>query len=349
MSPGFSGGVHPPENKHTENHAIEVMPAPRRVFIPFSQHAGKPARPLVKKDEMVRIGTMIGEADGLISASVHSSIAGKVIGLDDYFHPVLGSASCCVIESVNGDEWEEGIKEKHDYRALDKKQMLEIIRNAGIVGMGGAAFPTHVKLSPPGDKKIDTLIINGCECEPMLTGDHRLMLEYPAGIAEGARIFQRILGAGKLIFGIEDNKRDAVRAFAAEGMEVTVLRTKYPQGAEKQLIRAILNREVPRAGLPCGSECRNLLRGFSGAAVSQAVDRPCVNRRRRRGERTQKFTGAHRHAGAGNNQFLRRLYRATGADRIRRSDDGASPIRRECPGDQRHIRNTGLERAPAPG
>ncbi len=255
MFKGFAGGVHPPENKHTEKNPIEVIPAPKKVYIPLSQHTGKPSRPLVKKDDVVKIGTKIGEADGLISASVHSSISGKVVNLEEYYHPVLGKSLCCVIESSNSEEWEEGIREKHDYRDLDEKQMIGIIRDAGIVGMGGAAFPTHVKLSPPKDKKIDTLIINGCECEPMLTADHRLMLEYPAGITEGARIFKKILGAKRLIFGIENNKSDAAKAFKNEGMEVALLKTKYPQGAEKQLIKAILNREVPRGGLPMDVGC----------------------------------------------------------------------------------------------
>lgn len=255
MLRGFSGGIHPPENKHTESHDIEVMPAPKRVFIHFSQHTGKPAKPLVAKDDLVKIGTKIGDNDGFISASVHSSLAGKVIDIIDHPHPVVGASLCCVIESTNGEEWEAGVKEKYDYDQLTTKELVEAVQDAGIVGLGGAAFPTHVKLSPPEDKPIDTLIINGCECEPILTADHRLMLEYPMGMIEGARLFKKIVGAESLLFAVEDNKKDAAQVLRNEGVDVRLLKTKYPQGAEKQLIKALVRREVPRGGLPMDVGC----------------------------------------------------------------------------------------------
>lgn len=255
MFSGFSGGVHTPENKYTEDLAIETVPPPKRVFIPFSQHTGKPAKPLVKKDDVVKTGTKIGEGEGFISVPIHASISGKVISLVSHPHPVLGCSLCCVIESTGEEEWERGIKENKNYENLAKNELVDIIKEAGVVGLGGAAFPTHVKLSPPVEKPIDTLIINGCECEPMLTADHRLMLEQPLGIIGGAKIFQKILGATNLFFGIEDNKKDAAEIFMKEGLEVRILKTKYPQGAEKQLIKAILNREVPRGGLPMDVGC----------------------------------------------------------------------------------------------
>jgi electron transport complex protein RnfC len=255
MAKGFAGGVHPPELKFTEDHAIEVVPFPKRVFIPFSQHTGKQAKPIVQVGESVRIGTKLGEADGFISAPVHASISGKIAKIDVFPHPVLGSALCCMIESTDGEEWERGVKEKYDYERLSTSELITLIREAGIVGLGGAAFPTHVKLSPPENKPIDTLIINGCECEPMLTADHRLMLEYPIGIIEGARLFQKIVGAKALLFAVEDNKKDAAEILRREGVTVEVLKTKYPQGAEKQLIKAIMNREVPRGGLPMDVGC----------------------------------------------------------------------------------------------
>ncbi len=255
MFTGFAGGVHPPENKHTEEDAIQVMPAPKRVYIHLSQHTGKPARPLVQKDDVVKIGQKIGEADGFISATIHASISGKVVAIESCPHPVLGSSTCCVIESSNGEVWDESVSEKPDDEDLSKEELLQLIRNAGIVGLGGAAFPTHVKLAPPPEKPIDTLIINGCECEPMLTADHRLMLEYPVGIVQGARMFQKIVGAKNLIIGIEDNKKDASKILKKEGVSVRLLKTKYPQGAEKQLIKALLNREVPRGGLPMDVGC----------------------------------------------------------------------------------------------
>lgn len=255
MLRGFSGGVHPPENKFTEARAINVMPPPKRVYIHFSQHTGKPARPLVEKGDVVKIGTKIGEGDGFISASVHASISGKVVVLESCPHPVLGSSLCCVIESTNSEEWDDTIEEKDDYENMSKKELLEIIKESGIVGLGGAAFPTHVKLSPPSDKPIDTLIINGCECEPMLTADHRLMLEHSGEVIAGAKIFRKILNAENLIFGIEDNKKDAAKKLRKQGINGELLKTKYPQGAEKQLIKALIGREVPRGGLPMDVGC----------------------------------------------------------------------------------------------
>ncbi|KPK62928.1 hypothetical protein AMJ83_09225 [candidate division WOR_3 bacterium SM23_42] len=251
----FAGGVHPPEDKNTEDRAIEVMPAPKKVYIPFSQHTGKPAKPLVQKDDEVKIGTRIGELDGFISASVHASISGKVLGIVEHPHPIVGTSLACVIESNNSEDWIGDLQTDQDTDKLTRTQILDAVKEAGIVGLGGAAFPTHVKLSPPKEKKIDTLIINGCECEPVLTADHRLMLEYTAQIIEGAQLFQRVLDARTLIFAIEDNKRDAGELFRKTGVEVVQLKTKYPQGAEKQLIKAILKREVPRGGLPMDVGC----------------------------------------------------------------------------------------------
>ncbi len=251
----FSGGVHPPENKSTESCAIDIMPVPKRVYIPFSQHTGKPAKPLVKKGDEVKIGSVIGEADGFISASVHASVSGKVVDMIDHPHPVVGSSFCCVIESNDSEDWIPELRGELETDGIDRQELIQKIKDAGIVGLGGAAFPTHVKLSPPKDKKIDTLIINGCECEPVLTADHRLMLEYTKSIIEGARIFARILDARDLIFGIEDNKKDAISLFVKEGVRVVQLKTKYPQGAEKQLIKAVLGRKVPRGGLPMDVGC----------------------------------------------------------------------------------------------
>ncbi|MBE0432451.1 electron transport complex subunit RsxC [candidate division WOR-3 bacterium] len=251
----FAGGVHPPEQKNTEHSAIEVMPPPKIAYIPFAQHTGKPARPIVKKGDEVKIGTKIGEPDGFISASVHASISGKVIDITDHPHPVTGSSLCCIIESNNSEEWIADLRGERDVSDLPGPELLAAVKEAGIVGLGGAAFPTHVKLSPPKDRKIDTLVVNGCECEPVLTADHRLMVEDAGSIVEGARIFQKILDAPNLIFGIEDNKKDAIELFGKQGVQVFKLRTKYPQGAEKQLIKAILRREVPRGGLPMDVEC----------------------------------------------------------------------------------------------
>ncbi|UCD05734.1 MAG: electron transport complex subunit RsxC [candidate division WOR-3 bacterium] len=279
MLSGFAGGVHPSENKETGECTIEVMPAPKKVYIPFSQHTGKPAIPLVKKGDDVKIGMKIGEADGLISASVHASISGKVIDIVDHPHPVIGSACSCIIESSDTEEWVKEVNAERDPASLTGKQLVDVIKEAGIVGLGGAAFPTHVKLSPPKEKRIDTLLINGCECEPVLTADHRLMLEHAATIIEGAKIFQRILDVQNLIFAIEDNKKDAVATFKQEGVSVAELKTKYPQGAEKQLIKAILKREVPRGGLPMDVGCVVHNVGTCHAALIAAkYGRPLIDR-----------------------------------------------------------------------
>jgi len=251
----FRGGIHLPGDKRTKNAVIEIMPHPKRVYIHFLQHIGNPASPLVKKGDIVKTGTKIAESNGYMSVPVHSSISGRVTAITNHPHPTLGLAHCCVIESTNSEEWEDVVKERQDYENLTKEELISLIREAGLVGMGGAVFPTHVKLSPPPGKTIDTLIINGCESEPMLTGDYRLMLEYPTGIVEGAHIFQKILDARKLIIVIEDNKLDVAEVLKKEGIEIKILKTKYPQGAEKQLIKAVLNREVPRDGLPMDVGC----------------------------------------------------------------------------------------------
>ena len=252
----FPGGVHPYEGKKfTEKKQIEVLPSPQKVFIPLQQHIGAPTTPLVEKGQEVKAGEKIGEVNGFVSTPVHASIAGKVTGIEDIDHPVSGRGQAIVIEKGETEQWVDSIKLDEKYLNLSAKEMRDRIKEAGLAGMGGATFPTHVKLSPPPDKKIDVLILNGIECEPYLTADHRLMLEYPGDIVKGMRIMMKILGVKRGIIGIESNKPDAVKVMLdaikdEEGMEVNVFPVKYPQGAEKQLIKAALNREVPSGGLP---------------------------------------------------------------------------------------------------
>jgi len=252
----FPGGVHPYEGKKfTEKKQIEVLPSPQKVFIPLQQHIGAPTTPLVEKGKEVKAGEKIGEVNGFVSTPVHASIAGKVTGIEDIDHPVSGRGQAIVIEKGETEQWVDSIKLDEKYLDLSAKEMRDRIKEAGLAGMGGATFPTHVKLSPPPDKKIDVLILNGIECEPYLTADHRLMLEYPGDIVRGMRIMMKILGVKRGIIGIESNKPDAVKVMLdaikdEEGMEVNVFPVKYPQGAEKQLIKAALNREVPSGGLP---------------------------------------------------------------------------------------------------
>ncbi|MBE0460995.1 MAG: electron transport complex subunit RsxC [Candidatus Aminicenantes bacterium] len=251
----FPRGIHPPEYKDiTANKPIEVMPPPEKVFIPLHQHFGKPAQPLVKKGDAVCVGQKIGEGQGLFSASVHSSISGKVLSVEDYFHPLGMPILTVSIENDGEDRPLQEIEKTEEPLSLSPKELCNKVKDAGIVGLGGAAFPTAVKLSPPKDKPVDMIIINGCECEPFLTADYRLMLEFTDDILMGAELARIATGAKRIIVGIEDNKKDAYALFqeksAGKSIDVQLLKTKYPQGAEKNLIYALLRREVPRGGLP---------------------------------------------------------------------------------------------------
>jgi electron transport complex protein RnfC len=255
---GFRGGVHPKEHKHsTEHKPVEAMPLPGRAWLPMSQHTGAPSKPLVAKGDEVKTGQVIGEAGGAISVPTHASVSGKVADVVPLPHPLFGRrVPTVVIDSDGNDTLCESIGER-DYSGFSRDQVLEAIRAAGIVGLGGAAFPTHFKLNPPKEKKIDCLLVNGCECEPFLTADHRVMLEQPEEMVEGVRIIARALGVERVIIAVEDNKPDAIdRVRSAAGdIEVRRLKTKYPQGAEKQLIKACLGREVPSGGLPMDVGC----------------------------------------------------------------------------------------------
>ena len=255
----FEGGVHPFEGKEfTEKKPIENLPTPRTVFIPLQQHIGAPTKPLVAKGDEVKAGQKIADATGFVSVPIHASISGKVKGILDVLHPVSGRGKAIVIErgeEESGEEWIEDFALDEDYLNLSTQEMRDRIKEAGLAGLGGATFPTHVKLSPPPDKKIDVAILNGAECEPYLTADHRLMLEHAEEIIKGLEIIMKILGVERGIVGIENNKKDAaeamVRAAASyKNIQIAVLPVKYPQGAEKQLIKALLNREVPTGGLP---------------------------------------------------------------------------------------------------
>lgn len=250
------GGVHPPEYKGlTKGMAIENLPAPALVYIPMSQHTGAPARPVVGEGDTVEKGQLLAEAGGYVSANMHAPVSGRVKAAQKIQNLLGVFVDHVVIENDGGERWAEGMNRPREWQGLSAEAMREIVLSAGIVGMGGAAFPTHVKLNPPGDKKIDTLVINGAECEPYLTCDYRLMLERADGIAGGISILKKILRVARVIVGIEANKADAaekMRAALASDPSVMVelLKVKYPQGAEKQMISSVLRREVPSGGLP---------------------------------------------------------------------------------------------------
>lgn len=251
----FPHGSHPPEYKDsTAEKKLEILPPPERVYIPLHQHFGNPAEPLIKKGEEVLLGQKIGEASSLFSASIHASVSGKVLSVDGHTHPLGRPVLTVVIANDGEDNLLPELSETDDPFSLEPRQIRQKVKDAGIVGLGGAAFPTAVKLTPPKDKLIDTVIINGCECEPLLTADYRLMLEYPNDILRGAELVKIATGAERVFVGIEDNKRkafDLLKKKATQiSAEVFLVKTKYPQGAEKNLIYALLKREVPRGGLP---------------------------------------------------------------------------------------------------
>ena len=252
----FRGGVHPPQLKQlTEDKPLEVMPAPERAIIPLLQHFGRPAKPLVAKGSDVLVGQKIGEADSLFSACVHSSVSGKVLSVDAHPHPGGNQVLAVTVANDGQDRASPLTAAGKDPFSLSPDEIRQKVKEAGVVGLGGAAFPTAVKLFPPKDKPVDTVIINGCECEPMLTSDYRLMLEAPEAILNGAQIVRIATGAKRMIIGIEDNKKKAFEVLKEKMngdncTQVSLLKTKYPQGAEKNLIYALLRREVPRGGLP---------------------------------------------------------------------------------------------------
>jgi len=253
----FRGGIHPPTCKERTNHGhIEVAPPPSRVIIPVAQHIGAPADVVVKKKEQVKRGQVIATAKGFVSAPIHASISGTVKEIGPAYSATGQWVECVTIESDGADAWLDGLLvDRPDYLELPPAELREIIHQAGIVGLGGATFPSHVKLAPPAEKPIHTVILNGVECEPYLTADHLLMLERGAEVIAGLRLIMRVVGAKEGVIGIEANKPDAIRhlqelTHGDPALRVAALQVKYPQGGEKQLIYAVTKREVPSGGLP---------------------------------------------------------------------------------------------------
>jgi len=281
----FRGGVHPSGRKDlTSAKAIEEFPAPEFVCLPMVQHIGAPCKPAVAKGDYVKLGQVVGEPQGFVSVPVHASVSGKVRSVEMASHP-LGKKSLAVfIENDGKDTWEEGLNIQRNVDDFSPSEILEIIRNCGIAGLGGATFPTHVKLKIPEGKSVDSLVVNGAECEPFLTADDRLMREEAPAVIAGVRILMKSLGVSRALVGIEENKPDAFRAMAAAaeawaGITVRSLPVKYPQGAEKQLIKVLTGRTVPAGGLPLdiGCVCVNV---GTARAVYEAVRfaRPLVER-----------------------------------------------------------------------
>lgn len=279
----FDGGLHPPDSKHySEDKAIERCPLPELLIIPAAQHIGAPAEICVAVGDQIKKGQVIATAKGFVSVPIHASTSGEVVAVEPRLHPIGKLLPAVVIKPDGKDQWLDSLQ-KNDPEQLDVATLKNLIRDAGVVGMGGATFPAHVKLSPPEGKKIDTLILNGVECEPYLTADHRMMLEESARIIDGIKIICKILNLKTAIIGIEVNKPDAIEKLTTEcaphNIQVQPLKVQYPQGAEKQLIDACTGRQVPSGGLPmdCGVVVQNV---STCAAISDAIrlGQPLVER-----------------------------------------------------------------------
>lgn len=251
------GGVHPEENKFSAGKPIETLAVPKIASIPVAQHLGAPAVPIVKPGDKVKVGQLIAKSEGFISANIHSSVSGTVKKIEQ-IPDASGYKKVAIIIEVEGDEWIEDIDRSENIVSeitYSKEEIIQKIADAGIVGLGGATFPTHVKLNIPKGKKAELIIINAVECEPYLTCDHQLMLEKGEEIITGVRLLMKALDVNRAIIGIENNKPDAIEnlqkiASQYQGIEVQALEVKYPQGGEKQLVKALIDREVPSGGIP---------------------------------------------------------------------------------------------------
>lgn len=280
------GGVHPPENKLSADKAIEPLAIPKQAFVPLNQNLGAPGIAQVAKGDEVKVGQLLAKGEAFISSNVHSPVSGKVLKIDNVQDPT-GYKRPAIVINVDGDEWLENIDRSEQLVKdikLNQKEIVDKIHEMGIVGLGGATFPSHVKLMVPDGKKAEVLIINGVECEPYLTADHRLMVEKGDEILLGTSILMKGLGVDRAIIGIENNKPDAIRNMTElaknyPGIEVCPLKVKYPQGGEKQLIKATINREVPSGKLPIevGAVVNNVGTAY---AVYEAVqkNKPLIER-----------------------------------------------------------------------
>lgn len=288
------GGIHPKERKISAGKSIQSITIPKQVIIPMGQHIGAPCQPIVKKGDKVKVGTLIGKSVGYVSANIHSPVSGIVLKIDKALDS-SGYRRDAIFINCEGDEWEESIDRSEAIIkecVLTSQDILKKIQDAGIVGMGGATFPTHVKLTPPPGTKPEVLIINGVECEPYLTSDHAVMMDKAEEIMVGTTIVMKALNVKRAIIGIEDNKKDAIALFKKlrkdyPQIEVEPLKVQYPQGGEKQLIDALIKRQVPSGALPIsvGAVVQNVGTVF---AIYEAVqkNKPLI-------ERVVTVTGDH--------------------------------------------------------
>ncbi len=288
MAYTFRGGIHPGTHADpgfkaaTNTKPIEMMPAPDLVILPVSMHIGAPATPIVKVGDIVDMGQMVAEATVPMSAPVHASVSGKVIAVEPRLHQNGSKVMSIVIENDKEDRLHESVH-PYDFEAMSTEERIEHIRTGGIVGHGGATFPTHIKIQS-GIGKVDTIIMNGAECEPFITSDHRLMLERPEEIIEGMRLLVKILGVKQALIGIEENKSDTFpgieKLIAGDPvLKLCPLKCRYPQGAEKQLINAVTGREVPSGKLPADAGCAVFNTDTAGAVYRRfATGMPVIRR-----------------------------------------------------------------------
>ncbi len=281
------GGIHPPENKLSAGMPIETLQMPREVIIPLGQHIGAPAVAAVQKGDIVRVGTVIARSGGFVSANIHSSVSGKVTKIESIFDASGYKRPAVFIAVDEEDTWEEDIDRSPDLVKtcdLSQREIIDRILSCGIVGLGGATFPTHIKLTPPPGQTAQTLIVNAVECEPYLTSDHQLMMERGEEILVGCTLLMRAIGVSRCVIGVENNKKDAIAhlskiASAYPGIEVMPLKVQYPQGGEKQLIDAVLGKQVKSGALPisAGAVVQNVGTVF---AVYEAVqkNKPLIER-----------------------------------------------------------------------
>jgi len=323
------GGIHPEENKLTAEVATQVAPLPKQAVFPLSQHIGAPAKPVVGKGDRVKVGTLLAEAGGFVSAPIYSSVSGTVVKIDtivdatDYRKPAI-------FIKVEGDEWEEGIDRSDQLETLDAhpeltpEEIVERVKQAGITGMGGAGFPTHVKLCPPPTAKAECVIINAVECEPYITSDYRLMMEHADEIVVGLQLLMKAAKVERGYIGIEENKPKAIDLLAEKtsglaGIEVVPLKMKYPQGGETGACPA---RHSSERGSH-RAERGNGIRGLSGRDEAQTAVRALHNRQRKGTEKSCQLPRAHGNAHEPAHRPLRRHARRRQQGVGRRTDDGA--------------------------
>ena len=275
------GGIHPEENKLTHEVATQVAPLPKQAIFPLSQHIGAPAKPVVAKGDKVKVGTLLAEAGGFVSAPIYSSVSGTVFKVDTAFD-ATGYRKPVIIVNVEGDEWEPTIDRSDkletlaEHPELTPEEIVERVKVAGVTGMGGAGFPTFIKLCPPPTAKAECVIINAVECEPYITSDDTLLRTNPEQVLRGMQILQPVVGAKRAVLAVEDNKPKAIAKVrpmldSFPGIELAVLPTRYPQGAEKQLIQAVTGREVPPGQLPVSVNCA-VFNVSTFAAIYRAVE-----------------------------------------------------------------------------